>query len=121
MDVTQQIVIDESHAAHLSRSGIRSGQLLGQMIQFPLESGTQQTPGTFKIHDAPAVGVLLWPEMFMRAKMALEITVDGEQAGRCKPLVTKDKTRQLAVVISVNVVDFLENMFEQLCNEKFVV
>jgi hypothetical protein len=57
----------------------------------------------------------------VRTKMALDITVTGEQAGRCKPMVGKDKARQLAVVISVNVVDFLENLLEELCHEKFVV
>ncbi|MHC4441853.1 MAG: nucleoside hydrolase [Planctomycetota bacterium] len=121
LDVTSQVAVDESHVAHLSRSRVPSGELLGQMIQYPLESGTLPTPGKYLIQDALAIGVLIWPEMFMRAKMALDITVTGEQAGRCKPMVGKDKSRQLAVVISVNVVDFLENLLEQLCHEKFVV
>jgi len=121
LDVTRQVAIDESHAAHMSCSGIVGGELLARMIQFPLESGTQSAPGTFLIHDALAVGVLLWPEMFMRAKMGLDIVLTGEQIGKCKPIVGKDKSRQVAVVISVNAVDFLENVLEVLCNEKFVV
>ena len=57
----------------------------------------------------------------MRSRMTLEIVTAGEQAGRCKPMVAKDKSRQLAVVISVNVGEFLERLLEQLCQEKFVV
>lgn len=121
LDVTRQVAIDESHVAHLSRSGTRGGELLAQMIRFPIGRERQGPPGTFLVHDAVAAGVLLWPELFMRSKMALEMVVSGEQAGRCKPMVAKDKRRQLAVVISVNVVDFLENLLEQLCQEKFVV
>ncbi len=121
LDVTTQVVMDESHVAHLSRSGTRTGELLARMIRFPLEGEADTGPGTFLVHDAVAVGVLLWPAMFMRSRMGLDITASGEQAGRSKPIMTKDKGRQVAVVISVNVVDFMENLLERLCHERFVV
>jgi len=60
-------------------------------------------------------------ELFLRTKMGMEIARDGEQAGKCKPMMVKDKTRQVSVVMSVKVVDFLENMLARLCHEKFVV
>ena len=122
LDVTRQVVMDESHLAHLSCSGTRSGELLARMIRFPIEQRTEDTaPGTFLVHDALAVGALLWPQLFMRSKMGLELVTMGAEAGRCKPVVAKGKSRQLAVVISVHVGEFLDNLLEQLCHEKFVV
>ncbi len=122
LDVTRQVAMDESHLAHLSCSGRRSGELLARIIRFPIQQQTEDAaPGTFLVHDALAVGVLLWPHLFMRSRMALEMVTTGEQAGRCKPMVAKDKRQQLAVVISVNVGEFLGNLLEELCQEKFVV
>ena len=122
LDVTRQVAMDESHLAHLSRGGTRAGDLLARMMRMPIERKTETSaPGSFLVHDAVAIGVLLWPQLFMRSKMGLEVIVAGEQAGRTKPVVIKDKTRQLSVVISVNVGEFLENAIEQLCHEKFVV
>ena len=36
-------------------------------------------------------------------------------------MLAKDKSRQVSVVISVNVDNFLGNLLERLCEEKFVV
>jgi inosine-uridine nucleoside N-ribohydrolase len=121
LDVTSQVTMDESHLAQLSRSGTRSGELLARMIRFPLEQEQGAPASTFLAHDALALGVLIWPELYMRANMGLELTMTGEQAGRTKPMVAKDKKRQVRVVISVNAADFLETLLEQLCHEKFVV
>jgi inosine-uridine nucleoside N-ribohydrolase len=121
LDVTRQVVMDESHAAHLSASGTPTGDLLARMIEYPMQHEGGAGPGTFLVHDALAVGTILWPALFLRSKMALDVVVDGVQAGKCKPVVTRDKSRKVAVVISVKVVDFLENMLERLCHEKFVV
>ena len=122
LDVTRQVAMDESHLAHLSRGGTRAGDLLTRMIRVPIERKTEESaPGSFLVHDAVAMGALLWPQLFMRSKMGLEVIVSGEQAGRTKPVVAKDKSRQVGVVISVNVGEFLENLIEQLCQEKFVV
>ena len=122
LDVTRQVMMDESHTAHLSRGGTKAGDLLTRMIRLPLERRTEESaPGSFIVHDAVAIGVLLWPKLFMRSKMGLEVVISGEQAGRSKPMVAKDKSRQVGVVISVNVGEFMENLVEQLCQEKFVV
>jgi purine nucleosidase len=122
LDVTRQVMMDESHTAHLSRGGTKAGDLLTRMIRLPLERRTEESaPGSFIVHDAVAIGVLLWPKLFMRSKMGLEVVISGEQAGRSKPMVAKDKSRQVGVVISVSVGEFIENMVEQLCQEKFVV
>jgi len=121
LDVTRQLAMDESHVAHLSRSGRQGGELLARMIRWPLERSGEAAPGLFIVHDAVAVGVLLWPELFLRSRIGLEIITDGEQAGRSKPVVTKDKSRQVGVVLSVNVTDFLENLLERICQEEFIV
>lgn len=121
LDVTRQVAIDESHAAHLMRSGTRGGEILAPMIRYPMERENDAPPGTLLIHDALAVGVLIWPEMFIRSKMGLDIVTAGKQAGRCKPRVEKDPARKIGVVISVNALDFLESMMELLCHERFVV
>lgn len=121
LDVTRQVGLDVSHVAHLSRSGTVTGELLGRMLRYPFERAGGPEKDHFLVHDALAIGVLLWPELFMQAKMALEMVTQGEQEGRCRPVVPKDKHNQLGVVISVNTVDFLENLLAQLCHEKFIV
>lgn len=122
LDVTRQVAMDESHMAHLSRGGTRAGDLLARMIRTPIERETPESAaGSFLVHDAVAVGVLLWPRLFMRSRMGLEVVISGEQAGRTKPVVVREKSRQIGVVISVNVGELLENMIEQLCQERFVV
>ena len=122
LDVTRQVVMDESHTAHLSRGGTKAGDLLARMIRAPLERRTEESaPGSFIVHDVVAIGVLLWPKLFMRSKMGLDVVISGAQAGRSKPIVAKEKSRQVGVVISVNVGEFMENTVEQLCQEKFVV
>lgn len=121
LDVTRQVALDESHLAHLARSGTRSGELLARMIAWPMDQEIDGGKGTFLVHDALALSVALWPQLFMRANMSLQIVTQGDQAGASIPKVAKDKTRPVGVVISVNVVDFLENLLEALCHEKFVV
>lgn len=121
LDVTRQVALDESHVAQLSRAGTRAGDLLAEMIRFPLEAEGDAAHGSFLVHDALALGAVIWPPLFMRAQMALEVVVAGEQAGRSKPLVAKDKSRQIGVVMSVKGVDFVENMLERLCHQGFVV
>jgi purine nucleosidase len=121
LDVTNQVVMDESHLARLSRSGNVIGEQLARMVQFPMSQLSDEGAGRFLVHDPLTVGTLLWPQLFLQSKMALDITTSGPQAGRSKPMIAKDKTRQLSVVISVSVVEFLENLLEGLCEEKFNV
>lgn len=121
LDVTRQVALDESHVAHLSRSGRAAGDALARMIRYPLEHRADGGKGTFLVHDAVAVGTLIWPELFMRSRVAIDVVPDGEQIGRTRPSVTKDRSRQSAVVISVNALDFLENLLENLCQEEFIV
>jgi inosine-uridine nucleoside N-ribohydrolase len=121
LDVTRQVVFDESHAAHLKRGQTRAGDILADMIRFPLEQEIDGARGRFMVHDATALGLILWPKLFMRAGVTLEITTAGPDAGRCKPVVAKTGKPTTSVVISVQVADLLENLLETLCHERFVV
>jgi purine nucleosidase len=121
LDVTRQVALDESHMAHLARSNTKSGELLASMVRYPLERATGPERGHLLVHDALAVSVLLWPELFMQARVGLEVTTNGTEAGRSRPVMVKDKRRQVGVLISVNVTDLLENLLETICHEKFIV
>lgn len=121
LDVTSQVLLDESHLAHLSRSGTARGELLARLIRYPLAREANGGAGQFQVHDATALGVILRPAHFLRASMGLAVTRDGPAAGACRPQVVKDKSRQVSVAISVNAADLLEDMLETLCGEKFVV
>jgi inosine-uridine nucleoside N-ribohydrolase len=121
LDVTRQVAMDESHVAHLRRGRTRAGAILADMIRFPLEQEIDDGKGKFLVHDATALGVLLWPKLFMRAAVALDVTTAGPQAGQCKPVSPKSGKPTTSVVISVQATDFLENLLELLCHEKFVV
>lgn len=121
LDVTNQVAMDESHVARLSRSGTPAGEQLARMIRFPMSTANDEGAGRFLVHDPLAVGTLLWPDLFLRSRMALRITTTGEAAGRSKPELSKDKSRQVAVVISVNADGFLEKLLERLCGQEFVV
>ncbi|HON67599.1 MAG TPA: nucleoside hydrolase, partial [Phycisphaerae bacterium] len=121
LDVTQQVAIDESHVARMSRSASRIGGQLARMLQWPMAQPSEDGVGRFLVHDPLALGTLIWPQLFLQSRMGLDITTSGPQAGRSKPVLVKDKKRQVSVVISVNAADFLENLLERLCNESFVV
>jgi len=121
LDVTRQVALDESHVAHLRRGRTPGGALLADMIRFPLEQKIDDNLGKFMIHDATALGVVLWPKLFMRAAVALEVATSGPKAGQCRPLVAKTGKPTTSVVISVQAADFLESVLEHLCREEFVV
>jgi inosine-uridine nucleoside N-ribohydrolase len=79
-------------------------------------------PGRFIVHDAAAVGCLLWPELFMSAQVAVQVCTDGPDGGKCQPLPRRDQSRRpISVLTSVGAADFLENILEVLCSQRFVV
>jgi purine nucleosidase len=121
LDVTNQVVIDESHVARMSRSSSRIGVQLAQLLRWPMSQPSDDGAGRFLVHDPLTIGTLIWPQLFLQSKMGLDITTSGPQAGKSKPMLAKDKKRQVSVVISVNAADFLENLLERLCNVSFVV
>lgn len=121
LDVTRQVAVDESHVAHLAASGTRTGEVLGRLLPYPIEHATGAETGRFLVHDALAVGALLWPELFMQTALAVDVRTTDKDRGRCLPLVGQHAERPPSILISVRTVDFLDNLLETLCLERFVV
>jgi inosine-uridine nucleoside N-ribohydrolase len=120
LDLTRQVVFDESHLAHLEGSGTRVGQFLVQVLPYAMQHGRELPPGQMLIHDALAIGSILWPELFLKSQLALEIETTGKARGRSRPAVG-ERGKRVSVLTGVRTVDFLENMLEQFCQETFVV
>jgi len=118
LDVTKFVGLDESHLAHLAASETATGDFLAKVMAFPLRNSSEAGPGRFIIHDALAVGAMLWPDLFVRTRMAVEITTSGDRAGHSKPVLKHPSLPGVDVLTAVNAVDFLENMLERLCEEK---
>lgn len=121
LDVTNYIVMDASNVAHLAASGYRTGELAARLLEPLLEQDVEPAYG--KTHAAGLVSVasVIWPDLFLKTRMRLEIVGQGGEAGRCKPALGGDKSKQLDLLTAVNAVDLLENMLESLCHEEFVV
>lgn len=121
LDVTNLVQVDDSHVSRMAASGYRTGEVLSKLLRFRLQQGTAPGHGKAFIHDAVAVGGLLWPELFLKTKMRLEIVTTGPDAGRSKPALGGDPTRKVNLLTAVNAADLLENVLESLCHEAFVV
>jgi inosine-uridine nucleoside N-ribohydrolase len=121
LDVTQSVTLDESNVAHLAASGTPAGEWLAKMIEYPLANSIEAGPGRFVVHDALAVGSLLWPDLFVATGLGVEVERTGPRAGMTRPKICRQPAGRIDVLTAVNAVDFLENMMERLCQEKFVV
>lgn len=121
LDVTNYITLDASHVAHLSACGYRTGELAARALEPVIESDA--APGYGKAHIAGAVtlAAAIWPDLFMRTRMRLEIDTTTKEPGRSKPALGGDKSKQIDLLTAVNAVDLLENLLEALCHEEFVV
>ncbi len=120
LDVTRQVVFDESHLARLGASGTRAGSFLAKVLSYAMQNGAELSAGRMLVHDALAVGSILWPELFLKTRLHLEIEVTGKSRGRCRPTVGA-KAGQVDVLTAVDAPGFLERLLEQLCQESFVV
>jgi inosine-uridine nucleoside N-ribohydrolase len=121
LDVTRLVCFDESHAAHLAASGYRTGEVLSRLMRFPIEQDVDPGYGKCHLADAVTVGSLLWPGLFLKTRMRLEIVTEGPQAGRSKPALGGAAEERIDLLTAINAVDFQENLLESLCHEAFVV
>ncbi|HKQ48008.1 MAG TPA: nucleoside hydrolase [Phycisphaerae bacterium] len=121
LDVTNLVQVDDSHVSRMAASGYRTGEVLAKLLRFRLEQGTAPGHGKAFIHDAVAVGGLLWPELFLKTKMRLDIVTTGPDAGRSKPALGGAPAQKINLLTAVNAADLLENLLESLCHEAFVV
>lgn len=121
LDVTALVCLDESHAAHMASSGYRTGQVLAKILRYCMEHESDPGLGKTHVQDALAAGAMLWPDLFLKTRMRLEVVTAGPEAGRCKPQLGGDTTHRVDLLTAVNTVDFQENLLESLCHEAFVV
>ncbi|HWL94342.1 MAG TPA: nucleoside hydrolase, partial [Phycisphaerae bacterium] len=121
LDVSGLVCFDESHVAHLAASGYRTGQIPAELLEHALEYDGEPAYGKTFVPAAVAVGSVLWPELFMKTRMQLQIVAEGPQAGRSKPALGGDKSKQVDLLTAVNAAEFLERALESLCHEAFVV
>ena len=120
LDLTRQVVFDDSHLAHLTASGTRVGDFLSAVLPYAINADADLPPGRTLVHDALAVGCILWPQMFIRTSLGLEIELSGKARGQSRPVVGADD-RRVSVLTAVDAMDFLKNLLEVLCQESFVV
>ncbi|MBN2560105.1 MAG: nucleoside hydrolase [Phycisphaerae bacterium] len=121
LDVAKLVCLDESHVAHLAASGYRTGEVLARMLHYPMEQDDDPAYGKCRIHAAVAAGSIIWPDLFLKTRMRLDIVIEGREAGRCKPALGGDKSLQVSLLTAVNAVDLLENLLESLCHKAFIV
>lgn len=121
LDVTGLVCLDQSHVAHLAASDGKIAQIAARVLEHGLAFGGEPAAGKVFVHAAVAAGAMIWPELFMRTKMRLDVTTAGKQGGRSQPALGGDKSKRVDLLTAVNAVDFLENLLECLCRETFIV
>ncbi len=121
VDVTELVCLDQSHIAHLAASGYRTGEVTARILEHALECDDAPAYGKTFVQAAVGLAGLIWPALFMKTRMRLEVSTGGRDAGRTKPALGGDRSRQIDLWTAVNAADLLENMLESLCHEEFVV
>lgn len=121
LDVTNLVCLDQSHVAHLAASGYRTGRISAEVLEPALEYDGEPAYGKAFVPAAVAAGSMIWPDLFLKTRMRLEVRTRGPESGRSVPALGGDKSRQVDLLTAVNAVDLLENMLESLCHEAFVV
>ncbi len=121
LDVTNYIMLDESHLARLASANGGPGPVLARILQSAVESDGAPGYGKTYVPAAVAVGSLLWPKLFIQTRMRLEVAPRGRDAGRCLPALGGAPPLQVNLLTAVSAVDLIENLLESLCGESFVV
>lgn len=123
LDLTGFLQMDESHVARLAGSDHPAGRFLASILEWPIRFGVgDASPGRFTVHDAAAIGCLLWPELFGGMQLAVRVCTTAPACGKCLPMPRRDTSRKaMSVLTTVGAVDFLENLLESLCSQRFVV
>jgi len=123
LDATQFVQIDEFHYARLTVSDQPAARFLSSILARPLRSDAGDAPaGRLTLHDAVAVGSLIWPELFLRTTLPVSVEADWPDRGRCRVLSRSSAARPpVSVLTTVGAVDFIENLLGLLCGQRFVV
>ena len=91
------------------------------MLEPLLEEDDEPAYGRTYAAGLVAVASAIWPDLFLKTRMRLDIVESGAEAGRCKPGLGGDKSKHVDLLTAVNAVDLLENILESLSHEEFVV
>ncbi len=123
LDLTKFLQMDESHVARLAACDHPAGTFLSSVLEWPMQSGAGDAPaGRFVVHDAAAIGAIIWPELFRGVQAALRVSTEGPTRGKCQPAPRRDTARKpISILTAVAAIDFLENLLETLCSQRFVV
>jgi inosine-uridine nucleoside N-ribohydrolase len=121
LDVTCLVQLDESHVARMAASGYRTGEIIARLLRYRLNRDTPPGRGKTYIHDVVTIGGLLWPNLFLKTRMRLDVTTTGSESGRVKPALGGEASKKVDLLTAVNATDLLENVLESLCHEAFVV
>lgn len=121
LDVTNFIMLDESHLARLASANDGPGPVLARILRPGVESDAAPGYGKAYVPAAVAAASLLWPKLFLQTRMRLEVLPQGREAGRCRPALGGDPALQVNLLTAVSAVDLIENLLESLCGESFVV
>jgi len=120
LDVTETVHVDESHIAHLAASAARPTKVLASILDAALSRSLGD--GHFIVlHDAVSVARILWPELFERMHVRIEVVTAGPQAGRSRPALGGAAEQQIEVLSAVNGAELIDRMWEALCHERFIV
>jgi purine nucleosidase len=121
LDVSRLVSVDESNVAHLAASETTAGKVLGGILPYGLEHGRGPSSGRLYISDALTIGGILWPALFLKTRMRLEVVTSGKEAGKVTPALKGESSQRVDLLTAVNAVDFVENLLESICQEEFIV
>jgi purine nucleosidase len=112
LDITRKIIAGADFTATLDRSDTRPARLVAALMP---KAGIDSHPAA--IHDACAVGFLLWPELFHLERGLLRVvTRSGPSEGRT--LWTPDEKGPHRLVIALDDEAFLRRMAQRLASRK---
>ncbi len=107
LDLTRSVVMKPDRIEHLAQSSTPAGELCARLL--PL-SGRNSHPSS--IHDACAVGWLLWPEFFRAEEGRISVVLDGEEAGRTLFEAREGGPHRVATALDVD--RFVDRLVETL-------
>jgi inosine-uridine nucleoside N-ribohydrolase len=119
LDVTSTVVFDEAHAAQLSVSRHAGARAMAEMLADPMSRPADGGVNRFMVHDATALGTLIWGQLFTFVRTAFAVTLSGPQAGQSRPV--RQAGKEISCVISVQAPEFTEKLLERLAASTFVV
>lgn len=108
LDVTRQVKVRPEHVRALSRATSPAARLCARLL--PL-AGADSHPSS--IHDACAVGWLLWPELFELEEGEVTVVLEGDEIGRTRFEPGRGGRHRVATGLDVEA--FLERLVAALC------